>query len=123
MDSVTDWLEITWLGKMINAFDVASSVLITGLVIFYLHRNRTGFKPTETMINRLIIFSVNTGLITSIDTVLGLIFVRSALFFTAESNVHCNFQIVVMPTNYVYIAVYCLVSKCKSIYRITNTTN
>lgn len=81
MASVLEWLQITWLGKMINAFEASSSILITGLVIFYLQGNRTGFRKTETMINRLIIFSVNTGLLTSIDTALSLIFV--CLFFSA----------------------------------------
>ena len=78
-----EWLEITWLGKMINAFEASSSILITGLVIFYLQGTRTGFKKTETMINRLIIFSVNTGLLTSIDTALSLIFV-CLLFFALK---------------------------------------
>lgn len=77
MLSVEEWLTIAWLAKMVDAFDAATSTLITILVIFFLQRSRTGFRRTESMINRLVIWTINTGLLTSICAIVALIFVRS----------------------------------------------
>lgn len=76
MTSAEEWLTVTWLAKTVTALDAASGVLLAGLVIFLLHRNRTGFRRTESMINRLIVLTMNTGLLTSICAVMTLIFVR-----------------------------------------------
>lgn len=59
----------------VNVLNMFTSVLITILVTFYLHRGRTGFKKTDSIINWLIVFSVNTGLLTSILSVLAVVFV------------------------------------------------
>lgn len=69
------WLEITWIGIIINALDATTSVLIASFSIYYLLRERTGFKRSETIVNRLIIYAINTGLVTSICSILTLIFV------------------------------------------------
>lgn len=75
MGTSAEWLSITWLSKMVNSFDAATSVIIALLTIFFLQRNRTGFHKTESMINRLIVWTMSTGLLTSICAILALIFV------------------------------------------------
>ena len=79
MTSAEEWLTVTWLAKTVAALDASAGVLLAGLVIFLLHRNRTGFRRTESMINQLIIMSINTGLLTSICAVLTFIFVSRHL--------------------------------------------
>ena len=49
------------------------------VLVVLLHRARTGFSKSETIINRLIVFSINTGMLTSTFAVLSLITV-SVLF-------------------------------------------
>lgn len=51
----------------------ASDAIIAIVLSFYLHTSRSGFKRTDTIINRLIMFTVNTGVLTGICAVLTLI--------------------------------------------------
>ncbi|TDL25572.1 hypothetical protein BD410DRAFT_598387 [Rickenella mellea] len=41
-------------------------LLITGSLLYYLNRNRTGFKSLDSIIKRLMWYSLSTGLLTSI---------------------------------------------------------
>lgn len=86
MSYVTQWLELTWMAKVINSLNMFTSIVITALVIFYLHRDRTGFRKTDNVINRLIIFSVNTGLLTSICSTLATIFVNDILGYQHDDT-------------------------------------
>ncbi|KAF9055835.1 hypothetical protein BJ165DRAFT_451154 [Panaeolus papilionaceus] len=52
---------ICWLG-----FQTTADLLITGVLSFVLSRSRTGFRRTDTIINRLIRGAVQTGLFASI---------------------------------------------------------
>lgn len=52
---------ICWLG-----FQTCADLLITGVLSFVLARSRTGFRRTDTIINRLIRGAVQTGLFASI---------------------------------------------------------
>ncbi|PFH46688.1 hypothetical protein AMATHDRAFT_69282 [Amanita thiersii Skay4041] len=66
-------LDITPLTNSINALSTTIDVVIAGSLVILLHRVRTGFKKSDTMINRLIIFVVNTGVLTSICAIAALI--------------------------------------------------
>ena len=69
----------SWRGNIIPAF------LIFGLFfIFFLWRSRTGFERTETMINRLIMWSISTGLLTSLAAILALIFVSNDMIWSKD---------------------------------------
>ncbi|KAK2464937.1 hypothetical protein APHAL10511_003013 [Amanita phalloides] len=57
----------------INAISTAADVLIAGTLTILLHRARTGFRRSDTMINRLILFVVNTGVLTSLCALASLI--------------------------------------------------
>jgi len=54
-------LHLTPLTIAINALSAVSDVSITGSLVVLLHWSRTGFKRTDTIINQLIMFVVNTG--------------------------------------------------------------
>ena len=74
---------------------VAGDVAIAGSLIFLLQQSRTGFRRSDSIINRLILFSLNTGLLTSLDAVMSLI------------------TITVLPTTFIYIMFFVTVSRCK----------
>ncbi|PAV15935.1 hypothetical protein PNOK_0879300 [Pyrrhoderma noxium] len=57
---------INWLTKTANSLSTITDVSISATLIFLLHRSRTGYKRSDSMINRLIVFTVNTGAVTSI---------------------------------------------------------
>lgn len=71
--------KIANVSRSINVLGVASDVAIAVTLIFLLQRSRTGFKRSETIINRLILFTINTGLLTSMCAIMSLISV-SAFF-------------------------------------------
>ncbi|KAL5500837.1 hypothetical protein ACEPAH_9224 [Sanghuangporus vaninii] len=82
-----------WLGRASESLVVVSDFSIAGSLIFYLHRSRTGFRKTETMVNRLIILTINTGLSTSIVATLTLIFIS------------------IYPHKYIYVACFVNITK------------
>lgn len=81
--------EVKYLSILINGLAAAGDVLIAGALCTLLHLSRTGFRKSDTMINRLILFSVNTGVLTSVCAlgslisilVAGQTFIYIAFFF------------------------------------------
>ncbi|KAG6819430.1 hypothetical protein H0H93_011957 [Arthromyces matolae] len=57
----------------INALSTAADILIAGSLCYMLHRARTGFKKSDSMINKLMLFVVNTGVLTSMCAVASLV--------------------------------------------------
>ncbi|KAL1939524.1 hypothetical protein VTO73DRAFT_9835 [Trametes versicolor] len=53
-----------------SALALVSDLLLASVLIHVLHRNRTGFKRTDSMIDLMIMYSVSTGLITGIVDIL-----------------------------------------------------
>lgn len=49
---------------VVNVLAAAGDVLIAATLCIILHRSKTGFRVSDTMINRLMAFCVNTGLLT-----------------------------------------------------------
>ncbi|KAJ7323860.1 hypothetical protein DFH08DRAFT_887048 [Mycena albidolilacea] len=66
-------LRISPLTISINALSTAADVTITSTLCFMLYRTRPTSRETETMVNRLILFTINTGLLTSLCAVASLI--------------------------------------------------
>jgi len=73
----------------VNVIGAAADVLISGTLCTLLNFSRTGFHKSDAIINKLIIFTVNTGLLTSLCALASLIsilvagntFVYIAFFF------------------------------------------
>ncbi|THH29894.1 hypothetical protein EUX98_g4297 [Antrodiella citrinella] len=72
---------------------IAADITIAFSLCFFLHTSRTGIRKTESLINILIMYTINTGLLTAADSTAGLI------------------TFVVMPNNMVYITFYLQLSK------------
>jgi hypothetical protein len=85
--------EITTLASTALSLGVATDIFTAASLSYFLHRMRTGYKRSDTLINRLIIYSVNTGTLTSV--------------FSVAVLVSYN----LMPDNLIFIALYFILSK------------
>ncbi|KAF8159158.1 hypothetical protein B0H34DRAFT_654273, partial [Crassisporium funariophilum] len=61
------------LSILVNVLGAAGDVLIAGSLCTLLHRSRTSLHRSDTIINKLILFTVNTSLLTSLCAVASLI--------------------------------------------------
>jgi len=85
--------QIKNLGTVALSFGLTTDIFTAASLSYFLHKMRTGYKRSDTLINRLIIYSVNTGLLTSV--------------FSAAVLVSYN----LMPVNLIFIALYFVLSK------------
>ncbi|KAI0069201.1 hypothetical protein BV25DRAFT_1818183 [Artomyces pyxidatus] len=72
---MTTYVEIATIkgwSMSINATTAASDLAIALVLCGLLHNSRTGFRRSDTMINKLILFTVNTGVLTSVDAICSL---------------------------------------------------
>ncbi|KAI0788213.1 hypothetical protein C8Q74DRAFT_666507 [Fomes fomentarius] len=74
LKTVEDWRGYTWLCSVAFGFVLATDIILTTMIIMFLRNNRTGLKSTETLLNKLILYAVNTGLLTSTLGLLALVF-------------------------------------------------
>ncbi|KAF8909956.1 hypothetical protein CPB85DRAFT_1435440 [Mucidula mucida] len=70
---LTDLLEQVPMSTTLNAFGAACDLAITVIMVLYLEKSKTGFRKSTDMINRLIIFTFNTGIPTTICALMSLI--------------------------------------------------
>ncbi|KIK01962.1 hypothetical protein K443DRAFT_6495 [Laccaria amethystina LaAM-08-1] len=70
--------QLKTLSITVNVLAATGDVLIAGTLCSLLHFSRTGFHRTDTIINKLIIFSVNTGLLTSLCAIASLVSILAA---------------------------------------------
>ncbi|KAH6880981.1 hypothetical protein BKA70DRAFT_171516 [Coprinopsis sp. MPI-PUGE-AT-0042] len=78
LETFTNLANLETLSVTVNALAAAGDVLIAASLCTILHKSRTGFRKSDTMINKLIIFSVNTGFLTSLCAVASLISITVA---------------------------------------------
>ncbi|KAF9553880.1 hypothetical protein CPC08DRAFT_822049 [Agrocybe pediades] len=56
------------------ALAAATDIITAGILTIYLHKSRSGIASTDTIINRLMIYTINNGILTSIFDVIVIIF-------------------------------------------------
>ncbi|TBU52530.1 hypothetical protein BD310DRAFT_970774 [Dichomitus squalens] len=88
-----DFLHLTWIVSAVYGLAMAIDSILTGTLIIYLLGSRTGTKRTDTMVQTLIVYTVNTGLVTSIVAMLSFVFG------------------IIMPGNLVYFAMGIVATK------------
>ncbi|PIL32232.1 hypothetical protein GSI_05477 [Ganoderma sinense ZZ0214-1] len=82
-----------WMIWVMLANAVVIDLLVTNCLIFYLWRSRTGFKRTDNLLDVLMVYTINTGLSTSLLTLPAMI---------------CA---IIMPDNLIWSAIYVIASK------------
>ncbi len=85
----------------LNVLSAASDVIIAIVLVHLLRKQRTGYRKTNSMINRLILFTLNTGGICGLCAILTLVF-----------NI-------VYPDTYIYMLFYIIV--CRGMRRSIST--
>jgi len=80
-------LTISPLTISINALSTAVDVIITSTMCFMLQQTRPASLETETMVNRLILFTINTGLLTSLCAIASLI----SLIISPKTLIYASF--------------------------------
>ncbi|KAJ7112915.1 hypothetical protein C8R44DRAFT_233603 [Mycena epipterygia] len=70
-------LRFGWLFEAALATNLIVDVINTGALSYYLSRGRTGFKSTDRVLEKLVTWTVETGLITAIAAALQLAFLKA----------------------------------------------
>ncbi|KAF9267527.1 hypothetical protein L218DRAFT_955399 [Marasmius fiardii PR-910] len=94
LPSVAAFGQLVWVTGAGIGSAAAADILIAASLCYYLSKSRTGFKRTDSLISTLIIYTLTTGLMTSIIDIIIII------AFTT------------MPTNYVWLAFFWIVGRC-----------
>ncbi|KAI0643494.1 hypothetical protein C8Q79DRAFT_1012764 [Trametes meyenii] len=71
---ITDFRRVSWLVSIAYGFAVSSDVILTSALVFVLQKSRTGSKRTNSILDILIIYTINTGLLTSVVSIAVFIF-------------------------------------------------
>ncbi|KAJ3760427.1 hypothetical protein EV360DRAFT_81173 [Lentinula raphanica] len=97
--------ELKGLSVAVNAGAVAGDILIASILTLLLQRSKTGFRKSDTMINKLTIFAVNTGGLTSLCAVASLISVNPQSV-DLSWLIETSFQILAAPNMFIYISFF-----------------
>ncbi|KAE9402484.1 hypothetical protein BT96DRAFT_547395 [Gymnopus androsaceus JB14] len=89
--------DLKGLSITVNALAAAGDVLIALVLCFLLQTSKTGFGRSNTILNKLTLFAVNTGLLTSLCAVASLVSILAApdtfiyiTFFFAMGRLYTN---------------------------------
>jgi len=104
---MTTFVELATLRPLsvtVNATAAACDVLITVVLCVLLHRARTGIRSSDTVINILIAFTVQTGMLTSLCAIASLV------------------TITALPNTFIYICFYFFMGRlyCNSLLATLN---
>ncbi|KAF5367897.1 hypothetical protein D9757_011249 [Collybiopsis confluens] len=70
--------DLKGLSITVNALAAAGDVLIAGTLTFLMQTSKTGFSRSDTMLNKLTLFAVTTGALTSLCAVASLVSILAA---------------------------------------------
>lgn len=98
-------LDQSWLIYTAFGSSVFVDVLIAGSLCVLLHRSRSGFKSTDSLVNTLMLYSINTGLLTSI------------------AAMACFVTFAIWPHTFIFIGIFFVLGKLyiNSILAVLNT--
>jgi len=85
--------ELTWVTSVGLGGAAAADILIAVSLVYFLGKNRTGFEATDSLITTLMLYAINTGLLTSICASLAVI---------------C---FAIMPTNFIWLSFFWCLGK------------
>ncbi|KAF7371444.1 hypothetical protein MSAN_00781400 [Mycena sanguinolenta] len=80
-------IDVQRLAVSINALSTSVDVIITTMLCFMLHRSQTKSLADETILNRLILITINTGLLTSLCAIAALI----AIVYSPNTLIYAGF--------------------------------
>ncbi|KAI0364326.1 hypothetical protein BV20DRAFT_1057303 [Pilatotrama ljubarskyi] len=90
-----DFDSVAWMSSAGFGFAVLVDSLLTGTLILVLRKSRTGFRKTDSLIGLMIVYAVNTGLLTGILDLVSFIF---AIVFP-DNLIYAAFNVVAAKLN------------------------
>ncbi|PBK81734.1 hypothetical protein ARMGADRAFT_1090973 [Armillaria gallica] len=104
---------MTNLMKTAMSLYLATDVLVAASLCYYLHTSRTGLKRTDTIINKLIFYAINNGLLTGQSHSILLCLLTNDVHFSVTDLLVIVFN-QVYPSNLVYLSLYQVVANLYS---------
>jgi len=93
LPSLTDLNNIFMVAILAISLGVLTDLLTAAAIFWYLRKLRTGYKRSDTLVNKLIGYAINTGLLTS------------------AFSIACLVTYGVLPHTFIYISLYFVLSK------------
>ncbi|KAI0628253.1 hypothetical protein C8Q77DRAFT_464832 [Trametes polyzona] len=72
--SIADFQHISWLVSVSYGLAGLTDVLLAGTLVFVFRRSRTGTRRGDCLLDTLILYTINTGVLTSIFSILAFVF-------------------------------------------------
>lgn len=112
MKSTQELASLLWLQRAMPVANASATMLTSISTIFYLHHSRTGFRETDTIINRVIKLTVGTGLLPSISMVSCFLLVR-VNFCSIILGSSLHLQTFLEPNNGTHLVFYHCTISCE----------
>ncbi|TDL20344.1 hypothetical protein BD410DRAFT_380052 [Rickenella mellea] len=92
-ETFADFHKIAWVIYATLGINVVADLWTATSLCYLLNRSRSGIKRTDSMISKLMVYCINTGLLTSVF------------------SIGCFVSYATMPTNFVFVAFYAQLPK------------
>ncbi|KAI0628252.1 hypothetical protein C8Q77DRAFT_1162261 [Trametes polyzona] len=102
---LSDFENIRWTTSVAYGLSVLSDALLAGALVFVLRRSRTGSRKADTVLDTLMKYTISTGLLTSLFSLLAFIFA------------------IILPGNFIYAALSIVTAKlyANSVFAVVNS--
>ncbi|KAI0326515.1 hypothetical protein GY45DRAFT_1381121 [Cubamyces sp. BRFM 1775] len=122
---ITDLSKLNWMVSIAYGFSGGSDILLASILIFTLLRIRRESKVrgTRSVLNTLIIYTINTGLLTSIVSFFAFLFVRFPMAVLGSTFTHILSKATTLPGNFIYAGISIVGSRRFKHYKLGKLTS
>jgi len=103
--------QITGIVDSSLSLAVVTDVLIAGSLAYYLHTSRSGIKRTDKLVNQLLAYTINNGILTSAFDIVTLVFVTTEVnnliflaVFQVVGNLYTNSMMATLNSRKPHVA-------------------
>ncbi|KAI0775299.1 hypothetical protein BD413DRAFT_611613 [Trametes elegans] len=126
--TVHNFVELQAFDIALSVVTAATDVLLSGTLVALLFKSRTGSESAKRIINKLLLYTINTGLLTSFCAVLSLIMAShpiakpccTPVFDRAERILTTSTQVLLSPATSIYIMFYYIGAHLYSVSLLAN---
>ncbi|KAJ2989957.1 hypothetical protein NUW54_g8623 [Trametes sanguinea] len=119
VNSWFDLYRLAWLLITSFAWSIAADLLIASSLCVLVRKMRTGYERSDNILNKIAVYSVNTGVLSRCDGVVNTVYTCSphALACSPSQPMcpglpdHATRQYTSMPDNFIFMACYCVYPK------------
>ncbi|EMD32295.1 hypothetical protein CERSUDRAFT_99686 [Gelatoporia subvermispora B] len=111
LDSFPAFRSLSWALYLALGSGVSTDLFLASSLVFFLWKSRTGFRRTDSMVQVLMLYSINTALLTSLCETTSFITVRDNTTESSASITTSAVQFAAMPDTFVYYAFFTILPK------------